>query len=323
MLKSAPTKQAVRPDFYQVVKQTELQPAYLISQSLSNDIYLKREDLQSVHSFKLRGAYYKMLTLSDEQLARGVITASAGNHAQGVALGARLLGSTALVVMPETVPSIKAEAVKRLGAEVVLFGQSYSEAFNYSQQITKQTGREFIHPFDDELVIDGQGTVAEEILSQLPDVDYIFVPVGGGGLLAGVAKTAKLLKPQVKIIGVEPDDSDAMTQSLRTGTPVTIEEVGIFADGVAVKRVGDKTFQLAERYVDEMVTVSKQQICSAIKEIFEESRAVLEPAGALAMAGLKDYVTANNIRSNRLVAICSGANVSFSSLEHIVQQTKV
>lgn len=314
---SAPTRQ-----FYDVVTKTPLERASLLSNELGNSVYLKREELQSVHSFKIRGAYYMMSRLPREQLSRGVIAASAGNHAQGVAISARLLHTSALIVMPKTTPEIKVEAVKRQGAEVVLYGTCYSDAYEHCLSLTKQTGRTFVHPFNDPLVIEGQGTVATEIVEQLPNVEYIFVPVGGGGLIAGVAQQIKLDNPNVKIIGVEPDDSNAMTQALKAGYPVDLKQVGLFADGVAVRQVGDKSYALAAKYVDDMVNVSTKQICQAIKQVFEENRTVLEPAGALAVAGMSEYAREHELRSKHLVAVCSGANISFTSLERVIEHLK-
>lgn len=274
--------------------------------------------MQPVHSFKLRGAYNKMSRLTATEKQCGVITASAGNHAQGVALAAQKLGVSALIVMPRTTPNIKVEAVKHYGAEVVLSGDNYSEAAKECTRLTKQTRRTFIHPFDDPLVIAGQGTIGQEIIEQLPDVTHIFVPVGGGGLIAGIAHYVKAVRPDVTIVGVEPVDSAAMTKSLAKGRRVTLNHVGIFADGVAVKQVGLHTFATAQRLVDDCITVTTDQICAAIKDTFEATRSIVEPSGALGLAGLLTYALPKNAHA---VAICSGANVSFERLQQIAERT--
>ena len=302
---------------YDVAAVSPLQPVQKLSTSIDG-VYLKREDLQPVHSFKLRGAYNKIAQLSKEELTCGVIAASAGNHAQGVALSAQKLGISALIVMPQTTPAIKIDAVRGYGAEVVLFGDSYSDAYEHSQVLVASTGRVFIHPFDDPLVIEGQGTIGSEILEQLPRVTHIFVPVGGGGLIAGLAQAVKSVRPDVKIIGVEPIDSAAMHNSLQAGERVQLEHVGIFADGVAVKQVGSLTFKLAQKYVDEIILVDNDQICAAIKATFEETRSIVEPAGALALAGLQSYRLPKEAQA---VAICSGANMSFERLQFIAERT--
>ena len=276
--------------------------------------------MQPVHSFKLRGAYNKMSRLTDKEKHCGVITASAGNHAQGVALAAQKLGVSALIVMPRTTPNIKVEAVKNYGAEVLLSGDNYSEAAKECTRLTKQTRRTFIHPFDDPLVIAGQGTIGQEIIEQLPDVTHIFVPVGGGGLIAGIAHYVKAVRPDVRIIGVEPVDSAAMTKSLAKGTRVTLSHVGIFADGVAVKRVGAQTFAAAMRLVDDCITVTTDQMCAAIQDVFEATRTILEPSGALALAGIKTYTLPKDAQA---VAVCSGANVSFERLQQIAERTQI
>lgn len=322
MVNNAISTNSSVPRFYDVVTRTPLERAEILSSTLQNNVYLKREELQPVHSFKLRGAYHMMTKLSREQLDIGVIAASAGNHAQGVALSARLLDSTAVIVMPETTPDIKVQAVKRYGGEVVLHGTCYSDAYDHCLELMEQSGCTFVHPFNNLDVIEGQGTVATEILEQLPGADYIFVPVGGGGLIAGIAKVAKQHNPDVKIIGVEPADSNAMTQALQAGHPVTLDHVGLFADGVAVKQVGDNSFALASKYVDDMVTVDTTQICQAIKAVFEENRTILEAAGALAVAGVCEYVRTHEVQSKNLVAVCSGANINFDTLDHIVDQLK-
>ncbi|MDD5214641.1 MAG: threonine ammonia-lyase, biosynthetic [Methylococcales bacterium] len=314
----------LRASVYDVAIETPLDFAKTLSQRTQNQVFLKREDLQSVFSFKLRGAYNKMALLSDEQKKCGVIAASAGNHAQGVALSAQKLGINALIVMPTTTPEIKSQSVKSMGAEIVLFGDSYSESCDYAYELAKQSGRVFIHPYDDEDVIAGQGTVAMEILRQhTKKIDAIFVPVGGGGLIAGVAVYAKFVRPDIKIIGVEPEDSDCLKQALEAGERVVLDQVGLFADGVAVKQIGEKTFALTQKYVDEVITVSTDEICAAIKDIFDDTRSIAEPAGALATAGLKKYVEQKNVTGQTLVAIDSGANINFDRLRYVAERAQV
>ena len=305
---------------YDVATESPLERADALSQRHGFDVYLKREDLQPVHSFKVRGAYNKISRLTPEQMARGVIAASAGNHAQGVALAARKLGISALIVMPRTTPEIKIDAVKGYGARVVLAGDSYSEAAEECAKLMRKTGRTFIHPFDDPLVIAGQGTIGREILEQLANVTHIFVPVGGGGLIAGIAHYVKALRPDVAVIGVEPEDSAAMSRSLETGKRVTLQHVGIFADGVAVKQVGAHTFAAASQLVDDCMTVTTDQICSAIKDTFEATRSIVEPSGALALAGLQQYDLPHDAKA---VAVCSGANVGFERLQQIAERTLI
>jgi threonine dehydratase len=284
------------------------------------EIYLKREDLQPVHSFKLRGAYNKISRLTSADMKKGVIAASAGNHAQGVALAAKKLGISALIVMPSTTPAIKVESVINYGADVVLDGDSYSDAYEHSLKLARKTGRVFIHPFDDPLVITGQGTIAREILEQLPEATHIFVPVGGGGLIAGIAQFIKAIRPDIKVIGVEPEDSNAMQASLKAGKRIALDHVGIFADGVAVKQVGKLTFEIAQKCVDEVITVNTDEICAAIKSLFEDTRSIVEPAGALAAAGVQKYELPENAKA---VAICSGANVTFERLQQIAERTLI
>ena len=282
---------------YDVAVETPLEEAENLSRLLGNTILLKREDLQPVFSFKLRGAFNKMARLSHKELKRGVIAASAGNHAQGVALAARTLGCEATIVMPVTTPAIKISAVRRLGGQVVLSGESFSDAFLHAQDLIRQTGAVFIPPFEDPDVIAGQGTIGMEILRQRPgQLDAVFVPIGGGGLAAGVAAYVKNLRPEIRVIGVEPGDSDAMRQSIEAGYPVMLNEVGLFADGVAVKQVGEETFALCRDLLDEIVTVDTDAICGAIKDIFEATRVVAEPAGALSLAGLTAWVERENVR---------------------------
>ena len=308
---------------YDVARETPLEAARLLSARLGNAVFLKREDLQAVFSFKIRGAYNKIAGLSPEERARGVITASAGNHAQGVALSARRLGIRALVVMPETTPPIKVAAVRRLGGEAVLHGSAYDEAYAHATQIARREGMTFVHPYDDPEVIAGQGTVAMEILRQHPaPLHAIFVPVGGGGLIAGIAAYVKTFWPEVKVIGVEPDDAPSLERALAAGKRVVLESVGIFADGVAVRQVGEEPFRVCREAVDEVVLVTGDEICAAIKDIFDETRSVAEPAGALAVAGLKKYVEREGLRGADLVAIDSGANINFDRLRYIAERAE-
>jgi len=307
---------------YEAAIETPLEEAKVLSQEINNRVLLKREDLQPVFSFKLRGAYNKIAHLSQDEQARGVIAASAGNHAQGVAFSAQQLGLKALIVMPVTTPEIKIAAVKSFGAEVVLHGDNYSEAASHCNELLAKTGMTYIHPFDDKLVIAGQGTVANELLRQSSGaIDAVFVPVGGGGLISGMAAYLKALSPQSKIIGVEPQDSDAMFQSLQAGRRINLESVGIFADGVAVRQVGKLTYDYCRKYVDEIVRVSTDEICGAIKSIYQDTRSIVEPSGALGIAGLKQYVTANSLNNQTLVAINSGANMNFEKLRYISERT--
>ncbi|MGI8747930.1 MAG: threonine ammonia-lyase, biosynthetic, partial [Deinococcus sp.] len=281
-------RQVLTSRVYDVAVETPLQPAPLLSARLGCEVLFKREDLQPIHSFKLRGAYNKMVALSPAERERGVICASAGNHAQGVAFSAQKLGIRAVIVMPATTPEIKVNACRARGAEVVLHGDSYSDAAEEAERLQRELGLTFVHPYDDPHVIAGQGTVGLELLRQVQAEGYtVFVPVGGGGLIAGVAAFLKAVRPGVRVVGVEPEDSDAMTQSIRAGERVRLETVGIFVDGVAVKQVGVHTFDLSRRYVDDWVTVSTDEVCAAIKDVFDDTRAVMEPAGALAVAGMK------------------------------------
>jgi threonine dehydratase len=314
-------KQTLLARVYDVAIETPLDRARKLSTKLGCDVYLKREDLQPVHSFKLRGAYNKMVQLSEKDRARGVIAASAGNHAQGVALSAKKLGLSALIVMPRTTPAIKIEAVKSWGATVELAGNSYSDAAEHCTQRAIETGRTYIHPFDDPLVIAGQGTIGREIVEQLAQVTHIFVPVGGGGLIAGIAQYIKALRPDVQIIAVEPEDSNALQASLLAGRRVALPHVGIFADGVAVKQLGEHTFAICKQYVDDAITVSTDELCAAIKAIFEETRGIVEPAGALGIAGLTAYAHTHDMHGVHAVAICSGANISFERLQFVAERT--
>ena len=309
---------------YDVAEKTPLELATNLSERFGNRIWLKREDLQPVFSFKLRGAYNKIALLPDEDLAAGVICSSAGNHAQGVALAARRRGVRAVIVMPVTTPSIKVEAVRALGGEVVLHGDNYDEAYAHARGIEQQQGLVFIHPFDDPDVIAGQGTIGAEILAQAADrIDAIFVPIGGGGLIAGIAAYVKSKLPGTLIVGVEPEDSAAMKESIEAGRPVTLDHVGIFADGVAVRRVGDETFRLCREYVDEIVTVDTDHICAAIQDIFEDTRSIVEPAGGLAVAGAKQYITDKQLKDANLVTLLCGANMNFDRLRHIAERAAI
>jgi len=310
---------------YDVAVETALEPAPRLSRRLNNQILFKREDLQPVFSFKIRGAYNKIAQLSAISAQRGVICASAGNHAQGVALAARTRGIPAVIVMPLTTPEIKVQAVADLGGEIVLHGDDYDQAYEHATELARQRQLVFVHPFDDADVIAGQGTIAMEILRQRhgDDIDAIFVPIGGGGLIAGIAAYAKALYPRIKIIGVEPEDAAGMYESLRAGKRVTLERVGMFADGVAVKRVGEEPFRLAKQYVDEIVLVSTDQICAAIQDIFQDTRSIAEPAGALAVAGIKKYVARENCSERTLIAINCGANMNFDRLRYVAERADI
>jgi threonine dehydratase len=306
---------------YDVAIESPLEPAPRLSRRLDNEVLLKREDLQPVFSFKLRGAYNRIAHLGDAAAARGVVCASAGNHAQGVALAARRRAIPAVIVMPVTTPHIKVQAVLDLGGEVLLHGDDYDAALERALALARERNLVFVHPFDDPDVIAGQGTIAVEILRQSGGrVDAIFVPVGGGGLLAGIAVYVKYLYPAVRVIGVEPRDAASMYESLRAGKRVTLERVGIFADGVAVRRVGEETFALCRGLVDEVLLTDTDEICAAIQDVFEDTRSIVEPAGALALAGLKQYVAREGWRGKRLVAINSGANMNFDRLRHVAER---
>jgi threonine dehydratase len=306
---------------YEVAIESPLEEAPRLSRRLGNRVLFKREDLQPVFSFKLRGAHNKIARLGAEEAARGVICASAGNHAQGVALAASRLGIRAVIVMPITTPAIKVEAVRDLGGEILLRGDDYDAACTAALEIAGSEGLTFIHPFDDPEVIAGQGTIAMEILRQHPaPIDAIFVPVGGGGLIAGIAVYVKSLYPEVRIIGVEPEDAASMQAALAAGERVTLDRVGIFHDGVAVRQVGEETFRLARRYVDEIVTVTTDETCSAIQDIFEDTRAIVEPAGGLAVAGMKRWVAREGVSGRTLVAINCGANMNFDRLRHVAER---
>lgn len=306
-----------------VVERSNLDYSPNISKDCGNKIYLKREDMQKIFSFKIRGAYNKIVHLNDAEKRAGVICASAGNHAQGVAYSAKKLGLSATVVMPRTTPPIKVNAVCGYGANVVLHGDNYSEAQEKCDQIIEKSGETFIHPFDDIKVIAGQGRIGLEILEQLPEVDYIFVPIGGGGLMAGVASLVHFFRPEVKVIGVEPDDSNAMYLSLRNQKRIYLNEVGIFADGVAVKQAGELTFRYIQQLQSEIVLVSTDEISSAIKAVYQDTRTIMEPAGALSVAGMLKYIQENNLENKKIAAIASGANLNFERLAYIAERTLV
>ena len=308
---------------YEAAIETKLQPLNKLSKRLDNHILLKREDLQPVHSFKLRGAYNKLANLSELQKQNGVIAASAGNHAQGLALSAHKMGLTATIVMPKTTPDIKVNSVRSFGANVVLFGESFDEANGHSLALAKEHGYTLIHPFDDPDIIAGQGTIGKELLQQDAHLDKIFVPVGGGGLAAGIAVYIKQLLPHIKVIAVEPEDAACLKTALAAGKPTTLPKVGLFADGVAVKTIGKETFRLCQQYIDEVVTVSSDEICAAVKDIFDDTRAIAEPAGALSIAGLKKYAHQHQLKDQRLAAILSGANVNFHSLRYVSERCEL
>jgi len=317
-------KRILNARVYDVAIETPLEVAPNLSLRTGNTIFLKREDMQPVFSFKLRGAYNKMAQLTPGQLKRGVITASAGNHAQGVALSAQKLGCKAVIVVPTTTPQIKIQAIAGRGAKVVLHGDSYSDAYQHALELEQQSRMTFVHPYDDADVIAGQGTIAMEILRQHTQaIHAIFVPIGGGGLIAGVAAYVKQLRPDIKIIGVQPVDSDAMYRSLKAGKRVTLEHVGLFADGVAVKLVGTETFRLCRKLVDEIILVDTDTVCAALKDVFEDTRSILEPAGALAIAGAKLYAARENLKGETLVAIASGANMNFDRLRFVAERAEI
>ncbi|WP_373507835.1 threonine ammonia-lyase, biosynthetic [Thiocapsa sp.] len=314
----------LRARVYDVAHETPLTHAPQLSLRIDNEVFLKREDLQPVFSFKLRGAYNKLIHLDPDVRARGVIAASAGNHAQGVALGAAKLGVPATIVMPRTTPAIKVRSVRRLGGKAILHGDSYDEAYTHAMTLVAERGLTFLHPFDDPDVIAGQGTIGMEILRQHPVPPYaIFVPVGGGGLIAGVAAYVKWLMPEVRIIGVEPEEAPTLHASLAAGRRVELAQVGLFADGVAVKLIGEETFRIARERVDEVILVGTDEICAAIKDIFDDTRGIAEPAGALAVAGMKRYVETHRIKGEHLIAIESGANVNFDRLRHIAERAEL
>ncbi|WP_435610226.1 threonine ammonia-lyase, biosynthetic [Pseudomonas knackmussii] len=323
MLKSYVRKILAAP-VYDVAIETPLQPALQLSERLGNQVLLKREDLQPVFSFKIRGAYNKLAQLSAAERQRGVIAASAGNHAQGLALAAKKLGVSATIVMPRTTPELKVQGVLSRGGKVVLHGDAFPEALAHALALVEEHGYTFVPPYDDPEVIAGQGTVAMEILRQHPGrLDAIFVPVGGGSLIAGIAAYVKYLRPETKVIGVEPDDSNCLQAALAAGERVVLPQVGIFADGVAVAQVGAHNFEVCRHYVDEVITVGSDEICAAIKDIYDDTRSITEPAGALAVAGIKKYVEREDVAGQTLVAIDSGANINFDRLRHVAERAEL
>jgi len=317
-------KRILNARIYDLVVETPIDEAAQLSSRIGNKVLLKREDLQPVFSFKLRGAYNKMLSLSKEQLAKGVVAASAGNHAQGLALSAQKMGVKATIVMPSTTPQIKVNAVKARGAKVILRGDTYDEASDYAQKLVAEKGMTYIHPFDDPEVIAGQGTIAMEILRQVSGpLDAVFIPVGGGGLCAGMAAYIKYVRPEVKIIAVEPDDAACLAAAMEAGRRVRLKHVGIFADGTAVAQIGKETFRILKETVDEVVTVSADEISAAIKDIFDDTRSICEPSGALGVAGLKKYVERTGVKGQTLLAVDSGANINFDRLRYISERTEI
>jgi threonine dehydratase len=309
---------------YDVARETPVDEAPLMSKRLGNRVWFKREDLQPVFSFKLRGAYNKMQKLSEEERARGVVAASAGNHAQGLAMAAQRMGVKATIVMPRTTPQIKVEAVRNRGAKVVLHGDAFDEASRHAQKLVEEKGMIYVHPFDDPDVIAGQGTVGMEIVRQhQAPLDVLFVPVGGGGLLAGVAAYVKYVWPNTRIVGVEPEDAACLKLAMERGRRAVLPEVGLFADGCAVAQIGKETFRVIRNTVDEVITASTDEICAAIKDIFEDTRGIAEPAGALALAGLKKYVEQTGVQGQELMAIVSGANTNFDRLRYISERTEI
>lgn len=317
-------KRILNARVYDVAQETPLDPMRFLSARIQNRVLLKREDLQPVFSFKLRGAYNKMCHLPQEALDRGVVAASAGNHAQGLALSAARMGVKATIVMPRTTPAIKVDAVKARGAKVILHGDTYDEASAYAKNLVKEKGMTYVHPYDDPDVIAGQGTIGMEILRQHPDALHaVFVPVGGGGLCAGVAAYIKYVRPEVKVFAVEAEDSACLAAAMKKKKRVTLPQVGLFADGTAVAQIGEETFRVLRKTIDGVITVSTDEICAAIKDIFDDTRSIAEPSGALALAGLKKYVGENSLRDENLVAIDSGANINFDRLRYISERTEI
>ena len=313
----------LRAPVYEVAEKTPLEPMPNVSKRLDNTVLVKREDRQAVHSFKIRGAYNRMRNLTEEERRAGVVTASAGNHAQGVALSSARLAVKAKIVMPRPTPTIKVDAVRQLGGEVVLAGDSFDEAKAHALELAENEGLTYVAPFDDPMVIAGQGTIGLELIQDAADVNRIFVPVGGGGLAAGIAVLVKQLMPQVKIIGVEPAESACLAAAMEAGEPVTLDRVSLFAEGVAVARIGDETFRILKDHLDDVVTVDSDEISAAVKDLFDDVRAVAEPAGAVALAGLKKYVRAHDIHGEQLAAVLSGANLNFGSLRHIAERAEI
>ncbi|MBT9319743.1 threonine ammonia-lyase, biosynthetic [Actinobacillus pleuropneumoniae] len=310
-------------NIYDLAQVTPLQKMEKLSERLGNQILIKREDRQPVHSFKLRGAFAMISNLSASQKAAGVITASAGNHAQGVALSAKHLGLRALIVMPQNTPAIKVDAVRGFGGEALLFGANFDEAKAKALELSAELGMTFVPPFDHPMVIAGQGTIGMELVQQRSDLDYVFVPVGGGGLAAGIAVLIKQVLPNVKVIGVESKDSACLQHALKVGKPDNLERVGLFADGIAVRRIGDETFRLCQQYIDEVVLVDNDQICAAMKDIFENVRAVAEPSGATSLAGLKKYVKEHQLEGKNLACVLSGANLNFHTLRYVSERCEI
>jgi threonine dehydratase len=317
-------KKILQAKVYDIAIETPLDPAPRLTRRLANNVYLKREDLQPVFSFKIRGAYNRMVNLTEAEKQNGVVAASAGNHAQGVAMSSAVLGIPATIVMPKTTPPIKVEAVKSRGAKVLLKGDSYDQAYQHALTLAEEKQATFIHPFDDELVIAGQGTIGMEILRQHnKPLDYIFVPVGGGGLIAGISAYVKYVSPETKVIGVEPEDAPTLYKAMEAKRRVKLKQVGIFADGVAVAQIGKETFRIAKDCVDQVILVTTDEICAAIKDVFDDTRTVAEPAGALAIAGMKKYVEQNKLKDKSLVAIESGANINFDRLRHVAERAEL
>ena len=309
---------------YDVAKKTPISLLNKISAKYDNSVYMKREDMQSIFSFKCRGAYNKISSLIDTERSKGIIAASAGNHAQGVALSASKLNINAIIVMPTTTPSIKIESVKKFGVEVLLYGDSFDEAYEYALKVSKQDGRVFIHPFDDPLVIAGQGTVAKEIVEQAEETpDMFFIPVGGGGLISGMALYLKKYYPNSKVYGVESEDAPTLSSSLKNGKPTSLKQVGLFVDGCAVKKIGEETFRISKEFVDEVILVSIDETCAAIRDIYEDTRVMSEPAGALSVAGMKKFITNNNVNGKTIFVVNSGANLNFDRLRHVTERAEI
>lgn len=318
-------KKVLNAKVYEAAIETPLDEAPSLSRRINNQILIKREDLQPVFSFKLRGAYNMMAHLSEDQKAAGVICASAGNHAQGVAQAAKLMNVKATIVMPVTTPNIKVASVKSRGGKVVLHGDSFDEAYSHAVKLQEEKGLTFIHPYDDPLVIAGQGTVAREILHQQGSkpIDAIFIPVGGGGLAAGIAAYVKYLRPDIKVIAVEYEESACLASAIKAGKRTTLKEVGLFADGIAVAQIGKETFKILKKHIDEVITVTADEICAAIKDVFDDTRSVAEPAGATSIAGMKKYVETHNLSGKTLVTICSGANMNFDRLRYVAERAEI
>ena len=309
---------------YDVAEKTPISLLNKISTKYSNTIFLKREDLQPIFSFKCRGAYNKISNLNADQISKGIIAASAGNHAQGVALSASKLNINALIVMPTTTPSIKIESVKKFGVKVLLYGDSFDEAYEHALEISKKDERIFIHPFDDPLVIAGQGTIAKEIVEQTKVTpDIFFIPVGGGGLISGMSLYLKKHYPDSKIYGVESEDAPTLYTALKNGMPTKLDQVGLFVDGCAVKRIGEETFKISKQYVEDVILVSIDETCAAIKDIYEDTRVMSEPAGALSVAGMKKFIKNNDIKDKNIFAVNSGANLNFDRLRHVTERAEI